>query len=425
MSNNTEISRENLIDQLKLIEDDIEDYQLEDDSLSSNFSTDTYVDDSTKMYLMEIGKYPLLTKEEEIDLAEKLKFPTEKKLLLFEMKDGYNISTLNIELLFKSLCNNKSYSFIIDTILSYYSKANCSSNKLIVEKLKKYKRLSLDLNRALTEDELLLHFKTNSTIEPLNEKELLEQTKEFLSYKSAFDKMFISNLRLVVSIAKKYKCNVELLDLINEGNLGLMKAIEKYDSTLGFKFSTYATWWIRQAIQRAISIQNSSIRIPENYKSELIKFKKNLEQLELQEKRKLSKEEISKKLSIPLYVVDDYFRSMFEIVSLDQPVGNDNDATIMDFVETEDDVEKKVFREMLKKDINSLFKTLTDKEIMVIKMRYGLDEYENNSTQLPDIAKAMSVSSERIRQIERKALLKMRRQSVIDKESRSLKEYMK
>mgnify|MGYP004565283367 CR=1 FL=1 len=416
MSNNTEISRESLIEQLKLIEGD---------SLSFNFSTDTYDDDSTKIYLMEIGKYPLLTKEEEIDLAEKLKFPNGNKLLIFEMKDGYNITTLNIELLFKSLCNNKSYSFIIDTLLLYYSKENSSSNKLIVEKLKKYKRLSLDLNRALTDDELLLHFKTNGIIETLNEKELIKQTKEFLSYKSAFDKMFISNLRLVVSIAKKYKCNVELLDLIHEGNLGLMKAIEKYDCTLGFKFSTYATWWIRQAIQRAISIQNSSIRIPENYKSELIKIKKNLEQLELQEKRILSKEEISKKLSIPLHMVEDYFRLMFEMVSLDQAVGDDNNATIMDFVETEDNLEKEVFREILKKDINLLFKTLTDKEIMVIKMRYGIAEYENRSIKISDIAKAMSVSSGRIRQIERKALLKMKRQSVIDKESSMLKEYMK
>ena len=237
--------------------------------------------------------------------------------------------------------------------------------------------------------------------------------------------MFVSNLRLVVNIAKKYKCNVELLDLINEGNLGLMKAIEKYDSSLGFKFATYATWWIKQTITRAIFMQNSFIRIPENYKSKLIKFNKDLEQLELQEKRKLSKEEISKKLSIPLNVVEEYLRLMFEVVSLDQPVNDDKDFTIMNFVEIEDDMEDKVFREMLKKDINALYKTLNDKEIMVIKMRYGLDEYENNSTQILDIARRMSVSQERVRQIERRALTKIRRQSVIDKDIKSLKEYAK
>lgn len=420
----TEISRENLIDELKLIESDMEDYQLENKLLYTDASTDTYTENSTKMYLNEIGKYPLLTKEEEKEIAEKLKFPNKKKLLSFETKDGYNTSTLNTELLFKSLCNNKSYSSIIETLLSYYNKTNNNSNKLVIEKLKKYEQLSLNLNRPLTEEELSLYFKINSDIKPLKEKELLKQTKEFIEYKSAFDKMFLSNLRLVVSIAKNYKCSIELLDLINEGNLGLMKAIEKYDSSLGFKFSTYAIWWIKQTIKRAIYMQGSFIRIPENYQSELSKFKKKLEQLEFKEKRKLSKEEISKKLSIPLYVVEDYFKAMFEIISLDLPVGDEKDATIMDLIETENNVEKEVFRKALKKDINSLFETLTDKELKVIKMRYGLGEYENSSTQINDIAKEMSVSQERIRKIERIALVKMRKASVMDNRSKSLKDYL-
>ena len=383
------------------------------------------LDDSLKMYLKEISKYPLLSKEDEVDLAEKLKFPKKKKLLSFENIDGYNISTLNINLLFNSLCNSKVYTTIIESLLSYYNKTNSSSDKDVVDQLKKYKRLAFGLNRALNEDELFLHFKIKSNDKRFSEKELLKQTREFISYKSSFDKMFLSNLRLVVSVAKKYKCNLELSDLINEGNLGLMKAIDKYDSSLGYKFSTYATWWIKQSIRRFIFKQNSFIRIPEGYKSELIKFKNNLEKLELEERRKLSNEEISKKLSIPLDVVEDYFNSMFEIVSLDYPIGEDNDSTFADFIVENENIEKNIFRELLKKDIDILFKILDEKEIKVIKMRYGLGEYENKAMSIQSIAKEMSLFPQRIINIEKKALMKIRAQCQRDEKSGSLKEYMR
>ena len=127
--------------------------------------------------------------------------------------------------------------------------------------------------------------------------------------------MFLSNLKLVVSIAKKNNGNVELLDLISDGNLGLMKAIEKYDNSLGFKFSTYATYWIKQAIQKSISTQSLFIRYPEDYKRELIKFRNQLEELEKSKQRKLNKAEISNEMKLPLDKVEEYFSALQKVIS--------------------------------------------------------------------------------------------------------------
>ena len=212
--------------------------------LNNNYDENKILTNSLGMYLNTISNYSVLSKEEEVELAKKIKISNNNKLCLFEVIDGYNVATLNIDILFRSFCNSNSYNTIIDSLLSCYSNSSIS-NKLIIEKLKKYRRLANKLNRALNEEELLQYFKIDCKDDGLDEKKLLKQTKEFISYKSSYDKMFTSNLKLVVSIAKKYKCSLELIDLINEGNFGLMKAIEKYDVSLGYKFSTYATWWIK------------------------------------------------------------------------------------------------------------------------------------------------------------------------------------
>lgn len=419
MSKINKFANEELIEELKAIEN-------ENDDTVLDFSNDSNLSDGISMYLTEISKYPLLTKEEEIKLSKNLKYANEIKLLFFEFKDGYIVTTFNIKLFFKSLCNCSSYNLIIDNVISCYEKYCNMANKTTVELLKKYRRLSSKLNRPLNEKELLLNFNIKSNVGGLDEKDLLEQTKKFIIYKSSFDKMFLSNLRLVVSVAKKYRCNVDLLDLISEGNTGLIRAIEKFDGKLGFKFSTYATWWIRQSIQRAITQQYANIRVPDNYMYDLLKFKKNLEQLEIKEKKKMSTKEISQKLSIPIGLVEEYFKSMLEFVSLDQTINLDeSDATIGDFVASDDNVEEMVFKEVLKNDIHVLFKVLTEKEILVIKMRFGLDEYRDNAISVIDIAKDLSITQQRVRQIEKTALLKMKRITHIDKSVKSLKEYVK
>ena len=198
--------------------------------------------------------------------------------------------------------------------------------------------------------------------------------------------MFLSNLKLVVRIAKKYRCNLELMDLINEGNLGLMKAIEKYDSSLDFKFSTYATWWIGYTIKRAIYSQNSIIRIPEKYRIDLRKFKNDLQQLEMNEQRKLNKLEISKMLSVPLEFVEDYYKYMQDVLTLEQPVSEDSDLALIDLIPQKELLENQVFKDFLRKDIEVLFKVLNDQELEVIKMKYGLCEYADGPFNIYDIA---------------------------------------
>ena len=156
MLNVNEISDENLIEEFKKNDEDIETY------ISNDKYDDDILSDSVAMYLKEIENYPLLTKDEETKLSNKLKFPNEKKLLLMELKDGYSISSLNIKLLFKSLCNNKSYDVIVNSILSYYNSIN--ENDDVVNLLRKYKKISLKLNRSLNEEELLQNFSFKNKI---------------------------------------------------------------------------------------------------------------------------------------------------------------------------------------------------------------------------------------------------------------------
>ena len=419
MLDNTEISNEELINELKEIED-----SNEDSELSSDFSDVSFLDDSTKMYFMEISKYPLLSQEEELSLAEKLKNPEKKKLLKIDNDTIYSIPSLNVELLFNSLCNCLSYNTIIKSLLAYYNQVNSSSNEHVREQLNKYNKLSLELNRALDEKELVKYFNMQSTKKTISEKELLKQTAEFISYKNAFDKMLLSNLKLVVCIAKKYKGNIDLIDIINEGNFGLIRAIQKYDSSLGFKFSTYAFWWIKNSIQRAINAQKTLIRIPEHYLIELNRFKKNVEQLETEAGRKLSNEEISQKLSISLHDVNVYLRSIFEYVSLNQPVNEEDDTTVMDFVAHDDNVESKTFTNLLKEDIKPLLSVLTPLELKVIRMKYGMGDYENKCFTNAEIAKNLEYSISTVRAIHDNAIRKMKRQVMIDRKFRALRLYL-
>ena len=285
-----------------------------------------------------------------------------------------------------------------------------------LEDLKEVENLKLDeitdasFEGISVDDPVRMYLREIGRIPLLTYDEELELAKKILEGdEDAKQKLAESNLRLVVSIAKKYVGRGMLfLDLIQEGNMGLIKAVEKFDYTKGFKFSTYATWWIRQAITRAIADQARTIRIPVHMVETINKLIRTSRHLLQQLGREPSPEEIAAEMEIPVEKVTEIQKIAQDPVSLETPIGEEEDSHLGDFIQDEDSPapHDAASYTMLREQLEEVMNTLTPREAKVLKLRFGLED--GKSRTLEEVGKEFNVTRERIRQIEAKALRKLR-----------------
>ena len=297
-----------------------------------------------------------------------------------------------------------------------------------VEDLKEVENLKLDqitdtsFEGISVDDPVRMYLREIGRIPLLTYEEELDLAQKILDGdEDAKQKLAESNLRLVVSIAKKYVGRGMLfLDLIQEGNMGLMKAVEKFDYTKGFKFSTYATWWIKQAITRAIADQARTIRIPVHMVETINKLIRTSRHLLQQLGREPTPEEIAAEMEIPVERVAEIQKIAQDPVSLETPIGEEDDSHLGDFIQDEESPapHDAASYTMLREQLEEVMNTLTPREAKVLKLRFGLED--GKSRTLEEVGKEFNVTRERIRQIEAKALRKLRHPS----RSKILKDYL-
>ncbi len=348
------------VDVLRISDDDDDDILIEEDdveveNIDLTVPDGVSIEDPVRMYLKEIGKVPLLSAEEEIDLAQKMEngaVAHEKIIILRGRREKP------------------------ETTAEEKREINEEINRLILEQ-----DHGEDAKKRLAE----------------------------------------ANLRLVVSIAKRYVGRGMLfLDLIQEGNLGLIKAVEKFDYRKGYKFSTYATWWIRQAITRAIADQARTIRIPVHMVETINKLIRVSRQLLQELGREPSPEEIAAQMNMPVERVREILKISQEPVSLETPIGEEEDSHLGDFIQDDNvpvPADAAAFT-LLKEQLGEVLGTLTEREQKVLTLRFGLQD--GRARTLEEVGKEFNVTRERIRQIEAKALRKLRHPS----RSRKLKDYL-
>lgn len=278
----------------------------------------------------------------------------------------------------------------------------------------------------ITDDSVRMYLREIGKIPLLSIDEENELAKKAMEgNQRAKDKMAEANMRLVVSIAKRYSGRgLELLDLIQEGNTGLLRAVDKFDPSKGFKFSTYATWWIRQAITRAIADQARTIRIPVHMVETINKLMRTQRRLTQELNREPTNKELAKEMDMDVEKIEYIQKIKQDITSLDAGVGRDGEegeeSTLGDFIEDEDTAspEESATVQLLKEQVREILSTLSDRERKILEMRFGLNGTKSHT--LEEVGLEFAVTRERIRQIEAKALMKLKKH----KDSKKLHEYL-
>lgn len=286
--------------------------------------------------------------------------------------------------------------------------------------------LSGNYTDDISDDSVRMYLREIGKIPLLSNDEEMELAKRVLEGdRRAKDRMAEANMRLVVSIAKRYSGRgMDLLDLIQEGNTGLLRAVDKFNPEKGFKFSTYATWWIRQAITRAIADQARTIRIPVHMVETINKLMRTQRKMTQELNREPSNEELAKAMDMDVEKIEHIMKIKQDIASLDAGIGRDGDegedSTLGDFIEDEDTAtpEESASMQLLKEKVREALSSLSDRERKILEMRFGLNGTKSHT--LEEVGLEFAVTRERIRQIEAKALMKLRKH----KDSKKLHEYL-
>ncbi len=372
------------------VSEESEEEQSEENPADLKAAMDELLDDPVKNYLKQIGQIPLLNAEQEVELSRRIHAGAEAAHILQADRVKYGAP----EYIKK---NSARFSFEEDEgSRSYTEDLDEEGGEKSAE--------AEDAEERAAEEEALEAVE-NGPLTEERRNELLKVRREGLNARRSLSE---ANLRLVVSIAKKHVGhNLAFLDLIQEGNIGLIKAAEKFDCDRGFRFSTYATWWIRQAITRAIADQARTIRIPVHMVETINRMRQATNQLVYQNGHEPTPEELAKAMDMPVERVREIQRMAQEPASLESPVGEEEDSSLGDFVadENAEAPGKAADRAMVAQQINLALKSLTPREEKVIRLRFGLDDGRPRT--LEEVGRDFGVTRERVRQIEAKAIRKL------------------
>lgn len=350
-----------------------------------------------------------------LKLSKKQGYVTIEQILEFIPNVEENID--QIDLLFAKL--SESSVEILDTTNSLEESRDLDEELTLEKKIKIFKRIQTNLSTDAIRTYL---FEIGKTPLLTYEEEKTLSQRMAKGDKEAVDILTIANLRLVVSIAKKYsKGKMDLLDLIQEGNIGLMKAVQKFDYTKGFKFSTYATWWIRQSITRAIADQARTIRVPVHMIETINRYNKTQIILGTKLGRKPTDEEIAKEMEIPLDRIEEIKKVKQTPASLSTPIGEEADNVLEDIIPDDLSMSPTQFatNEYLKKQLKEVLDSLQDRERKVLALRFGLED--GVARTLEEVGREFGVTRERIRQIEAKAIRRLKERA----KEKFLQDYVK